>query len=218
MTSPLYGIFGGTFDPVHNGHIETVSGVLKSCGLACVVFIPAAVPPHRHPPAASARHRVEMVKLAIAGIAEFDLDDRETKRDSLSYTYDTVASLKADFPARKYCLILGMDAFLELESWYCWNDLRDTVHFIVMCRPGWCRPFQVPPWWHESEIVSAHEFESYQAGKILLVDVPPNPVSATEIRHGISQGIDVRPLVAEPVWEYICKNKLYTQVNPSDPT
>ena len=218
MTSPLYGIFGGTFDPVHNGHIETVSGVLKSCGLACVVFIPAAVPPHRHPPAASARHRVEMVNLAIAGIAEFDLDDRETKRDSLSYTYDTVASLKADFPARKYCLILGMDAFLELENWYCWNDLRDTVHFIVMCRPGWYRPFQVPPWWHESEIVSAHEFESYQAGKILLVDVPPNPVSATEIRYGISQGIDVRPLVAEPVWEYIRQNKLYTQVNSSDPT
>ncbi|MCY3769818.1 MAG: nicotinate-nucleotide adenylyltransferase [Gammaproteobacteria bacterium] len=218
MTFPLYGIFGGTFDPVHNGHIETVSSVLKSCGLAGVIFVPTAVPPHRHRPAASARHRVEMVHLAIAGIAEFDLDDRETRRDSFSYTYDTLASLKADFPTRKYCLILGMDAFLELESWYRWNDLVAAVHFIVMCRPGWCRPARVPRWWNEGEIVSSHEFEPYHAGKILLVDVPPNPVSATEIRYGISRGIDVSPLVAEPVWEYICKNKLYTPVNLSDPT
>ena len=209
MTSSLYGIFGGTFDPVHNGHLNTVTAVQKTCNLESVHFIPAAIPPHRKQPVAPADQRARMVALAVANHSCFDMDDRELKRITPSYTYDTVESLQSENPARKYCLILGIDALAALESWYRWRELLGVIHFIVMGRPGWEAPQPLPDWWQAGLVESVNELKLYKSGKIYAVAVPPNPVSSTEIRYGISRGVDVSSMMPTPVWEYICTHNLY---------
>lgn len=209
MDSPLYGIFGGTFDPVHKGHLETITTVVDKCTLERVYFIPSATPPHRAQPDASAQQRLEMVSLAIANHPRLAVDDRELKRATLSYTYDTVKSLQTEDGSRRYCLILGVDALSGLASWYRWRELLTSIHFIVVHRPGWEMPEPLPNWWRQGSTEVVEELKQFEAGKICLLEVEPNPLSATEIRYGITQGIDVSTMVTDSVWDYICTNKLY---------
>ncbi len=214
MTRALYGLFGGTFDPLHNGHIETVSTVAEQCALEQICFIPAAVPPHRGQPHASAQQRLEMVALALVSLergrqTHFVVDDSELKRPAPSYTYDTVKSLQAQNVGRRYCLILGVDALLGLERWYRWQALLDSVHFIVMRRAGWEIPAPLPYWWQQRQVACIDTLKQYECGKICLIEVAPNPLSATEIRYGIAQGIDVSTMMPHSVWDYICTHNLY---------
>ena len=205
----LHGIFGGTFDPLHNGHLATATAVFAQCALERVCFIPAAVPPHRDQPDASAQQRLEMVSLAIANYPRFDVDDRELKRATPSYTYDTVKSLQAQDSARRYCLILGVDALSGLDRWHRWRELLDSIHFIVVRRPGWEIPEPLPAWWRQGRAEFIADLNRFECGKICLVEVEPNPASATEIRYGIAQGVDVSTMLPHSVWDYICANKLY---------
>ncbi len=216
MANSLYGIFGGTFDPIHNGHLDTVKAVQKSCSLEWVHFIPAALPPHRNQPTASAQHRAEMVALAVAEHSLFDMDDRELKRSAPSYSYDTVKSLQYEHPSRTYCLIVGIDALSGLGGWYKWRELLASIHFIVMARPGWEAPIPLPEWWQQGRASAVGTLRSHSAGKIFPVEVTPSPLSSTEIRFGISRGVDVSTMMPEPVWNYICANKLYGAQRPSD--
>lgn len=209
MTDLLYGIFGGTFDPIHNGHLKTISAVSQRCRFECVHFIPSASPPHRNPPHATAQQRFEMVELAIAGHSGFDLDDRELKRAPPSYTYDTVKSLQSDFPDRTYCFVAGVDALFGLENWYRWDDLIDRIHFVVMQRPGWHHPETLPVWWKDRRTTRFDDLRENRAGKLYEVEVAPVPVSATEIRLGISRGMDVSNMMPTTVWDYICAHNLY---------
>lgn len=209
MTNPLYGIFGGTFDPLHNGHLAIMTAVFDKCALEQVRLVPAAAPPHRDPPNASAQQRLEMVSLAIANYPQFDVDDRELKRETPSYTYDTVKSLQNENAARRYCLILGVDALSGLAGWHRWQELLASIHFIVVQRPGWALPQPLPDWWQQARAEVIDELTQFEAGKICLVDVEPNSVSATKIRDGIAQGVDVSTMVPHSVWDYICTNKLY---------
>ncbi len=213
MTESLYGIFGGTFDPIHKGHLNTVASVRAQCNLEKVYFIPASVPPHRDIPRASAQQRLEMVTLAISGYPGFEVDDRELRRDSPSYTFDTVKSLQADNPDRNYCFIVGVDAFAGLEKWYRWLDLLDQVHFIIMQRPGWQAPSPLPTWWSERQKRCCDELRGNTianlGGGIVEIEVEPNPVSATEIRYGVANNVDVSPMVTDSVRDYICSNNLY---------
>ncbi len=209
MTKSLYGIFGGTFDPVHNGHIETVAAVYKKCALEKIHFIPTAVPPLKDQPGASPEQRLEMVRLAVANRPGFDVDDRELKRQGTSYTYDTVESLKSENPSRRYCMILGIDAILGLEKWYRWRDLLESIHFIVMGRPGWQLPEDLPEWWSRNFVKSCETLYKFESGKICIIEVAPNPLSATEIRYGLGRNIDVSAMMPDAVWDYICANNLY---------
>ncbi len=209
MTDLLYGIFGGTFDPIHNGHLKTIAAVSQQCQLERVHFIPSASPPHRNQPHASARQRLEMVALAIAGFSGYELDDRELKRDSPSYTYDTVRSLQSDFPNRKYCFIAGVDALLGLANWHLGDDLIDRIHFVVMQRPGWYSPEPLPDWWQARRTTRLDDLKENRAGKFYEVEIEPVAVSATEIRSAISRGIDVSNMLPPAVWDYICTHDLY---------
>jgi len=209
MTELLYGIFGGTFDPIHKGHLNTVSSVRKQCNLERVHFIPASIPPHRDIPGATAQQRLEMVTIAIAGYPGFDVDDRELRRDTPSYTFDTVKSLQEDNPGRNYCFILGVDAFVGLEKWYRWRDLLDQVHFIIMQRPGWQAPSPLPIWWSERRMSDCDKLRGKACGGIVEIEVEPNPVSATEIRYGVANNVDISPMVTDAVRNYICSNNLY---------
>ena len=138
------GIFGGTFDPIHLGHLRTGFELLQSLQLSELRWIPVGNPGHREPPLAAAALRLEMVRVAIAGQPGFVLDEREVHRSGVSYTVDTLEELRAEHPARPLCLVLGMDAFLGLTAWRRWSDILTLAHLVVAHRPGWQQPGQGP--------------------------------------------------------------------------
>ena len=208
---PLYSLFGGTFDPIHNGHLNTVLSVVQSCELEQVCFIPAGVPVHRTPPHATAEQRYHMVDLAVKAFPRLCVEDIELKRESASFTYDTVCALKKEHPERQYCFIIGIDALVNLENWYRWKDLLECMHFIVMARPGWRRPKPLPFWWQEALTPYIEVLRNTMAGHILEVMIEPCLISATQIRQSIASGNDASQWVPAPVWDYICKHNLYLE-------
>ncbi len=209
MTDLLYGIFGGTFDPIHNGHLKAIAAVSQQCQLECVHIIPSASPPHRNQPHASAQQRLKMTALAIAGLDGYVLDDRELKRASPSYTRDTVRSLQSDYPDRKFCFVSGVDVLSGLANWYRVDDLINRIHFIVMQRPGWSYPESLPAWWQSGRTTRLDDLREHRAGKFYEVEIEPVAVSATEIRSAISRRMDVSDRLPASVWHYIHAHNLY---------
>ncbi|OGT06369.1 MAG: nicotinate (nicotinamide) nucleotide adenylyltransferase [Gammaproteobacteria bacterium GWF2_41_13] len=133
QTQPI-GILGGTFDPIHQGHLQIALIALQQLHLQKIHFIPCFQPPHRNQPIASPNDRLAMVKLAIGNNTAFNADDREIKRGNISYTIDTLKSLRQDYPDTPLCLIIGTDAFQELQQWHHWKELIDYAHLVVMYR------------------------------------------------------------------------------------
>ncbi len=199
------GIFGGTFDPIHIGHVDTVRQVMDKTGLPLVRYIPAAIPPHRPQPGASAEARLAMVDLALADLPGMVVDARELRRRGRSYTVDTMESLQAEFPDTIFCLILGVDALLGLDTWHRWQELLGMVGICAMVRPGYDLPEPLPAWWRTQEPESTFP----EAGRIQLVFIDPVDVSATGIREGIRAGEDQQRRLHPKVWQYIQSNNLY---------
>jgi len=139
VSGPM-GIFGGTFDPIHYGHLRTAYELLATLRLPEMRFMPAGDPPHRNSTVASNELRLEMVRAATAGQPGFTVDDREMRREGPSYTVETLAELRAEAPQRPLCLVVGMDAFLGLPKWHRWRDLLSLAHLVVAHRPGWRAP------------------------------------------------------------------------------
>jgi nicotinate-nucleotide adenylyltransferase len=131
------GIFGGTFDPIHYAHLRTAFELQQALRLKEIRFLPAGNPPHRDQPLADAQLRLQMVQLATAGQAGFVVDDREVRKAGPSYSVETLAELRHEYPDRSLCLIVGMDAFLSLPKWHQWRELLLLAHLVVAHRPGW---------------------------------------------------------------------------------
>ena len=138
------GVLGGTFDPIHYGHLRTAFELWQALKLAEVRFLPTGNPPHRERTLADAALRVEMVRAAVADQPPFVVDDREVRRAGASYTVDTLTELRSENPERSLCLLLGMDAFLGLPNWHRWRELFDLAHVVVAHRPGWKAPLHGP--------------------------------------------------------------------------
>jgi nicotinate-nucleotide adenylyltransferase len=138
------GIFGGTFDPIHFGHLRTAFELLEALRLSEMRFMPAGNPPHREATFASPEQRLAMVQAATQGQPGFTVDDREIRREGRSYSVDTMRTLRADFPDRSLCLVIGMDAFLGLPKWHQWRELLELAHLVVAHRPGWRAPSMGP--------------------------------------------------------------------------
>ena len=139
MTAPL-GIFGGTFDPIHFGHLRTAFELLHVLRLGEMRFVPAGDPPHREPPRADAQLRLEFVREATGDQPGFLVDEREVRRQGPSYTVLTLTELRAEFPRTPLCLCVGMDAFLGLPQWHRWQELIGLAHIVVAHRPGSLAP------------------------------------------------------------------------------
>lgn len=204
-SSDRCGIFGGTFDPIHIGHVDTVRQVMDLTGLSLVRYIPAAIPPHRPQPGASAEARLAMVDLVLADLPGMVVDARELHRRGRSYTVDTVESLRAEFPDKLFSLILGVDALLGFDTWHRWQELLDMVGIYGMVRPGYDLTESLPEWWRAPEPDSTYP----AAGRIQLVSIDPVDVSATGIREGIRAGEDQQHRLHPAVWQYIQSNNLY---------
>jgi nicotinate-nucleotide adenylyltransferase len=201
------GILGGTFDPVHFGHLRAALEMLENLGLAEVRLVPCGQPPHRHAPVASAAGRRAMLELAVAGQPGLRVDGRELERPGPSYMVDTLAELRAELGATPLCLLLGSDAFLGLPQWHRWQELLSLAHLVVMHRPGWrlddSLPAPLAGLLAARRVAAAADLAAQPAGHILLTAVTPLDISATAIRALIGAGRSPRYLLPEAVWEHI---------------
>jgi nicotinate-nucleotide adenylyltransferase len=207
------GLFGGTFDPIHFGHLRTAFELQQTLGLTEVRFLPTGNPPHRDHPLADANLRLAMVRAAVADQPRFVVDDREVRRSGVSYSVDTLTELRAEYPDRSLCLLLGMDAFLGLPNWHRWRDLMDLAHIVVAHRPGWKAPTQGPL----GELMvdrgtgSVQELHRGAAGRIYIQAVTQLEISSTELRQLIVAGRDPRYLVPDAVCDIIRETRCYAR-------
>jgi nicotinate-nucleotide adenylyltransferase len=207
------GILGGTFDPIHYGHLRTALELKRAIELTRVYFVPAAKPPHRSALPTDAALRLRMVRAAIEGEAGFVADDRELKRPGLSYTFDTLQSFREEFPARPICLLLGMDAFLNLPYWHKWRELLDLAHVVVAQRPGWDAPRggSLGELYLERRTVHAHELMGSLAGRIHFQPVTQLEISSTDLRASLRAGVDPKFLVPDSVRQIILETECYAE-------
>jgi nicotinate-nucleotide adenylyltransferase len=207
------GIFGGTFDPIHYGHLRTAFELQQALRLAEVRFLPAGNPPHRDDPLADAALRLQMVQAATADHPGFRVDDREVRKEGLSYSVDTLAELRGEFPQRSLCLIVGMDAFLSLPKWHQWRELLQLAHIIVAHRPGWKAPAMGPLGEMlvdrgTGRIADLHESH---AGRIFIHAVTQLEISSTEVRQLVAAGRDPRFLMPDAVRKIIIDTGCYAK-------
>ena len=204
----MIGILGGTFDPVHYGHLRPAQEAYARLPLAELRFVPAAAPPLRPPPVASGAQRLAMVQRAIAGIAGFRADDRELQRSGPSYTVLTLESLRAELGATPLCLLIGMDQFRHFEQWHRWQDIPALAHLVVLNRPG--VPTGNLPAWAQARLTGDFaELHQAPAGRLAFLAVRPQAISATDIRARLARGESVAGLLPDAVRDYIFSNRLY---------
>ena len=205
------GVFGGTFDPIHYGHLRSAFEMRQALRLEEVRFIPCGDPPHRDATLAGAALRFRMVQVAIAGQEGFVSDDRELRRDGPSYSIDTLTDLRAEFPMRSLGLILGMDAFLGLPKWHRWDEILDTAHIVVAHRPGWRAPDIGPL----GELIAEHgthrvdDLHEATHGHIHIHAVTQLEIASTEIRELVANGRDPRFLMPDAVRDVIEETGVY---------
>ena len=184
-------LLGGTFDPVHYGHLRFAADVRRALELSEVRLVPARDPPHRAGPVASAAERLAMLRLAVAEFPGLVVDERELRRAGKSYTVLTLEELRAESPNRPLLLLLGADAFIGLPSWHRWRDIFGLAHVVVVERPGVSLEAKLPadllPIWRERLTTDSESLRSRLAGAIFVQPISPHSVSATTIRERLSQ-------------------------------
>ena len=210
------GLFGGTFDPVHFGHLRLATELAEAFHLDNVVFIPAGLPYHRGRDAhATSEERLTMLKLATQRDARFDVDDRELKREGPTYTYDTLAEIRKERgPDQPLVFLSGSDSFEKIDTWHRWTELFDLAHFVVAIRaddqewqskgPG---AFPKDAW--PRITLNPREMLSAPAGKIMTFFMTPIAISSTAIRTLAHESASIRYLTPDPVVEYVRSHNLY---------
>ncbi len=208
---------GGTFDPIHHGHLRTALEIRQWMGVQRVCLLPSRMPVHREQPGCSSAQRLEMVRLAVEHEPALCVDDREVLSDQPSYSLLTLQALRDEIgPQRPLCMILGMDAYLGLPGWHGWEQLLDYCHIIVVRRPG----YVYEPDEQMHRFLRAHEIRSLDAvlssphGRVLMHELTPLSISATQIRQLVTRGLSPRYLCPDAVWHYMQQHKLY--VNEED--
>ena len=218
------GILGGTFDPIHNGHLRLAEEVAGLLDLKQIRFSPTGTPPHRAQPAASNQQRAEMVRLAIAGNPRFVMDERELLRAGQSYSFDTVTELRTTLPPRTpVVLMMGADAFLSLPGWHRWRELLEICHIVVAQRPG----YSVTSWesalgpelWEafaSRSVVNMAPLRRSPGGRIAIHTMTALDISASLLRSQLRSGVSPRYLLPDAVLEYIHRHGLYMTQDTSN--
>lgn len=215
--SPRVGILGGTFNPIHLGHLRGAEEAREALHLDTVCFVPVAIPPHKSeelevPP----NHRLEFVRLAVKGNPAFSICDVELRRKGKSYSVETVRHFHRHYPTGEIFFIVGLDAFLEITTWKRYKELFSLCHFVVLNRPGLNR--------RELTDLTPREFwETFRPGKnadhwvhnpsghsTYFLSRPFMDISSSEIRDRIRRGISVRYMMPERVEAYVLEKQFYT--------
>ncbi|HUO96586.1 MAG TPA: nicotinate-nucleotide adenylyltransferase [Steroidobacteraceae bacterium] len=207
------GIFGGTFDPIHYGHLRTAFELQEALRLPEMRFMPAGNPPHREHTVASNAQRLEMVRAATAGQPGFTVDEREMHKSGPSYSVETLAELRAEYPPRPLCLIVGMDAFLGLPKWHQWRELLSLAHLVVAHRPGWRAPTMGPlgEMLVDRGTGTVQDLHQAVAGRIYIHAVTQLEISSTDVRALIHAGRDPRYLMPDGVRRIIQESGCYAR-------
>lgn len=208
------GIFGGTFDPVHLGHIALAEAALAGLPIAEVLWLPSGNPGHRVQPVASERDRLAMLQLATAGNPRYRIDAAELGRSEPTFTVPTLMRMRAELgDAQPLVLLLGSDSFLTLPTWLRWHELFDLAHIAVASRPGEVSAGLGPSPELSHEIVRrtarGEQLAASAAGRIARFDMPPTDISASAVRAGLAAGRDLRNLLPAAVLAYIRAHRLY---------
>jgi len=219
VAKKLVGIFGGSFDPVHHGHLRSMVELDEALSLDQLRLMPNRQSPLKDQPGASSEQRLAMLQLATKHQPNWLIDERELQRSGPSYTVDSLLELKAELKQEiasdaHLCLIMGSDAFAAFDRWQQWQTILELAHLVIMARPGEHLPEQgaVADLLSERKAGSVSELTGNTAGRILLQKLTPMRVSATEIRQRLQAGHSIRYLVPDSVWEYVCKHRLYGAV------
>ncbi len=208
------GVYGGTFNPIHFGHLRTAEEIWHQFKLRQVIFVPSSNPPHKDEQVIDPLHRLKMVTLAITGNDHFTCSDLELVRPGKSYTIETLKELKMQNPEANFYFIIGVDAFLEIDTWYHWQELFRETNFIVTTRPGSKKvaPSKMIPEpvadqfkWRRKE----REFIHNSGQRVIFVPVTEINLSASMIRGMVWEGKSIRYLTPRRVREYIIENALY---------
>jgi nicotinate-nucleotide adenylyltransferase len=211
-------LLGGTFDPVHYGHLRLADEVRRALELAEVRLLPAGDPPHRGGPAASADDRLAMLRLAVREFPGLVVDDREIERAGKSYTVLTLEDLRRENAQRPLLLLTGADAFKGLPTWHRWREIFPLAHVVVVARPGIALADDLPEdlalVWNRRHTTDPSVLRSTPAGAIYEQAITPQPISATEIRAQLARGAPGRAAVGEllpqAVLAYIDQRNLYS--------
>ncbi|UUE11096.1 nicotinate-nucleotide adenylyltransferase [Dickeya zeae] len=216
-TSPtrptLTAYFGGTFDPIHYGHLRPVTALAQEIGLQRIILLPNNVPPHREQPEASASQRKTMAELAVEGNPLFCVDPRELQRATPSYTIETLEALRTEQgTSTPLAFIIGQDSLLTLHHWHRWQEILDYCHLLVCARPGYRQQLdtdELEAWLTRHQTQDAAQLHRQNHGLIYLAHTPLLSISATEIRQRRQNGLDCHDLLPESVLKYIDTHGLY---------
>ncbi|MGD9568513.1 MAG: nicotinate-nucleotide adenylyltransferase [Sedimentibacter sp.] len=200
MTKKRVGIMGGTFDPIHLGHLVVANEVLNIYNLDKIIFVPAGNPPHKIGMITSSWDRYFMTSVATMSNNKFAVSDLEIKNDSKSYTLNTLKELHAIFPDTEFYFITGTDAIIELPNWHEPKELLKLCKFIAVSRPGISK---------ENAEFKIDEIRKDLNARIELLQVPMLQISSTDIRDRLKRGVSAKYLLPESVEQYIIKNNLY---------
>jgi len=204
-------IFGGTFDPIHNGHLTTAAALVDELNISTLSLMPSAVPPHRPQPEASAEQRLEMVQLACQQHTAFVAEDWELKQDRRSYTANTLSEFKTRYPDDTLLFVMGMDSLMSLHRWHQWLQLAEHAHLVVMPRSG--VPF-APQDQELKDFISVHltkvkdNLNQQTSGLLYIAQTPMVDVSATALRQQLQHREPDLPLPT-CVYDYIREHQLY---------
>ncbi|WDE00590.1 nicotinate-nucleotide adenylyltransferase [Thalassomonas actiniarum] len=206
------GILGGTFDPIHLGHLNPARELLKWLGLDHLILMPAAIPPHKAGTSASAQQRAQMVKLACEQEQVFHCDERELKRQSTSYTLDTLLEIKKEHPHQRIFFVIGMDSLFTFTKWHKWQEILTLCHLVVNTRPGYelaDMPIDTRQLLARHQVADVAALKQNLAGNIILAPESRWDISSTQIRQQLKSGRDCQHLLPAPVLAYIRQHQLY---------
>ena len=204
-------LFGGTFDPVHYGHLRCADEARQKLGLKNLYLLPAGTPPHRGTPQATTKQRLEMLQLAKPEFPQLEIDDRETLRSGPSYMVDTLQELRTEFPQRPLLLLIGQDAANHLHSWFHWEQLFELAHIVILTRPGAKAEYRSDLARKIQRRLSTdvQTLRHSEAGGVLYLEVTSIDVSATSIKSIIRLGRSPQSMLPSVVLDYINENQLY---------
>ena len=211
MNSTL--VFGGTFDPVHKGHIESACAVARRLGDVDVYLVPCQIPAHRPTPAASPEARLEMLQLAVASQDRIFVDDCELRREGTSYTIDTLLGYRERVgESGRLLFLMGRDSWGTLPIWYRWEELTDLAHLLILERPGTDQrsPEVLRKWLQTRQVKDPEEMMASASGKVCFLSLDQIDVSASELREAIAKGSSIEKNVNPLVMNYIRQHNLYT--------
>ena len=210
------GLFGGTFDPIHFGHLRLATELAEAFRLEQVIFVPNGLPYHRGRDAhATSEQRLTMLKLATARDPRFDIDDRELRRGGPTYTYDTLTEIRKERgPDLPLVFLTGSDAFQKIDTWHRWTELFDLAHFVIAIRAddqAWQSkgPGAFPREAWPRITLNPRELLSAPSGKVMTYFMTPIAISSTAIRTLAANGASIRYLTPDPVVEFIRSHSLY---------